>query len=66
MINRGGKEWEDYNNLFRDGLIKAQNEDGSWIQEGVKHGPVSTHMATCMATLMLEVYYRFLLGTGSK
>ena len=66
MINRGGREWEDYNNLFRDGLVKAQNEDGSWNQTGIRHGPVNTHMATCMATLMLEVYYRFLPGTGSK
>ena len=66
MINHGGKEWDNYNNLFRDILIKAQNADGSWSQGGIKHGPISTHMATCQAALMLEVYYRFLPGTGSK
>jgi hypothetical protein len=31
----------------------------------MSHGPVNAHMATCLATLMLEVYYRFLPGTGS-
>jgi hypothetical protein len=64
MINNGGKEWDDFNNMFRDELIKAQNKDGSWTQGGVKHGPINTHMATCMAALMLEVYYRFLPGSG--
>ena len=66
MINHGGKEWEAYNALFRDKLIAAQNENGSWTQTGIKHGPESTHMATCQAALTLEVYYRFLPGTGSK
>ena len=66
MINHGGKEWQDYNLRFRDSLLKAQAADGSWTQGGIKHGPVNTHMATCLATLMLEVYYRFLPGTGGK
>ena len=66
MMNNGGREWDDYNNLFRDKLIKAQNKDGTWTQGGIKHGPINTHMSTCMAALMLEVYYRFLPGTGSK
>lgn len=66
MINHGGKEWDDYNLLFRDSLLKAQNPDGSWSQRDIKHGPVNPHMATCLATLMLEVYYRFLPGTGGK
>ena len=66
MINHGGKEWDDYNLLFRDKLLKAQKADGSWAQGGIKHGPVNVHMSTCLATLMLEVYYRFLPGTGGK
>ena len=64
MINHGGKEWDEYNKLFRDELLKNQNSDGSWSQN-MSHGPVNAHMATCLATLMLEVYYRFLPGTGS-
>ena len=66
MINHGGKEWKDYNERFRDVLVKAQNPDGSWTQGGIRHGPISVHMATCQAALMLEVYYRFLPGTGEK
>jgi hypothetical protein len=66
MINHGGSEWNEYNLRFRDILLNNQNADGSWTQGGVKHGPVNTHMATCLATLMLEVYYRFLPGTGSN
>jgi len=66
MINHGGKEWEKYNNLFRDELINKQQKDGSWNPPKTTHGPVNTHMATCLATLMLEVYYRFLPGTGAK
>ncbi|MEK6231795.1 MAG: terpene cyclase/mutase family protein [Luteolibacter sp.] len=66
MMNHGGKEWDEYNDLFRDILIKAQNKDGSWSQAGISHGPINTHMSTCLAALMLEVYYRFLPGTGSK
>jgi len=66
MINHGGKEWKDYNERFRDVLVKAQNPDGSWTQDGIPHGPISVHMATCQAALMLEVYYRFLPGTGGK
>jgi hypothetical protein len=65
-MNEGGSEWRKYNNMFRDELLKAQNSDGSWTQSGIKHGPINQHMATCLATLMLEVYYRFLPGTGGK
>jgi hypothetical protein len=67
MINHGGKEWDNYNKLFRDELLKNQQPDGSWVQR-MSHGPGphDTHMATCLATLMLEVYYRFLPGTGAK
>ena len=67
MINAGGKEWEAYNLRFRDSLLKGQKPDGSWDKGGGgNHGAVNVHMATCLATLMLEVYYRFLPGTGGK
>jgi hypothetical protein len=67
MINHGGKDWDKYNEMFRDELIKNQQPDGSWKQK-MSHGSGGhdTHMATCLATLMLEVYYRFLPGTGAK
>jgi len=66
LMNEGGSNWKKYNEKFRDELIKNQNSDGSWTQSGIKHGPINPHMATCLATLMLEVYYRFLPGTGGK
>ena len=65
MINAGGQDWKNYNDMFRDSLLKAQKEDGSWMQR-MSHGAMNDHMATCLATLMLEVYYRFLPGTGGK
>jgi hypothetical protein len=64
FINQGGKEWDAFNNLFREDLLKAQAADGTWNQN-MQHGPINVHMATCLATLMLEVYYRFLPGTGA-
>ncbi|GHC49964.1 prenyltransferase/squalene oxidase repeat-containing protein [Roseibacillus persicicus] len=66
MINHGGEQWKRYNKLFRDELIKNQRDDGSWPNPGGQgsHGdPVYT---VSLATLMLEVYYRFLPGTGGK
>ena len=61
MMNYGGKEWDKYNKKVRDPLIKAQNSDGSWDLSCGSHGQASQlHMSTCLATLMLEVYYRFL------
>jgi hypothetical protein len=59
MINAGGEDWKWYNKMIRDQLINAQNDDGSWTQK-MQHGPINDHMATCLATLTLEVYYRFL------
>lgn len=64
MINFGGSEWTKYNGIFRDELLKAQEKDGSWKQSVGSHGPINTHMATCLATLMLEAYYRFLPGSA--
>ncbi len=67
LINRGGADWDDYNEMVRDKLLAAQNEDGSWSRkEWITHGAIGPHMATCLATFMLEVYYRFLPSTGLK
>jgi len=63
MINVGGEDWDWYNELVRDKIIEAQQSDGSWSQR-MQHGPVNVHMATCLATMLLEVYYRFLPGTS--
>lgn len=66
LINIGGKKWEEYNAKFRDALIAEQNSDGSWKRgRKIPHGSVNDHMTTCLATMMLEVYYRFLPATGA-
>jgi hypothetical protein len=68
MINHGGESWKKYNALFRDEILNAQKQDGSWGQPkgggpGTS-GPAIYH--TALSTLMLEVYYRFLPGTGEN
>lgn len=74
MMNRGGEQWRKYNALFRDQVLKNQNPDGSWKapnkgqEKGIRAvAPVfvgNVHYRTALCTLMLEVYYRFLPGTG--
>ncbi|MCX6880695.1 MAG: hypothetical protein NTW21_43845, partial [Verrucomicrobia bacterium] len=63
MMQRGGEDWRKYNALFRDDLLKNQEPDGSWkVPTGAAH--ISNEVfSTCLCTLMLEVYYRF-LSTG--
>ncbi len=73
-MNRGGKTWQHYNELFRDQILKNQNADGSWKVPGGGQKPNAVgasftsneHYRACLCTLMLEVYYRFLPGTGGK
>ncbi len=67
MIYRGGEEWKTYNDMVRDQLLNNQDADGSWKEPGMGgdfagEGQGKTYR-TCLATLMLEVYYRF-LNTG--
>ncbi|MBK1791256.1 prenyltransferase/squalene oxidase repeat-containing protein [Persicirhabdus sediminis] len=77
MINRGGADWAFYNDLFRDQVLSGQNPDGSWKipggGESISHGSQFTGGSsssqvyrTCLNIFMLEVYYRFLPGTGGK
>ncbi|MCX6996570.1 MAG: terpene cyclase/mutase family protein [Kiritimatiellaeota bacterium] len=66
-FNRGGDPWNKWRNGFQGELLKAQNSDGSWPAEGAG-GAASSSAAkgdagiyrTCLCTLMLEVYYRYL------
>lgn len=66
LINQGGPEWKAYNLSFRDNLLKAQTEAGTWPNLNGGHYCVNEHMSTSLSTLMLEAYYRFLPGTGEK
>ncbi len=74
-MNRGGDVWKAYNRAFRDSTLGAQASDGSFMPNGFggPGGGVQTSQnrhandriyRQCLATLMLEVYYRFLPGTG--
>ena len=78
MINHGGPEWERYNKLFRDQVLNNQDKDGSFkvVGGGAKINAVGSsfagdgghgrHYRTCLATLMLESYYRFLPAGSGK
>ncbi len=66
MINHGGSEWQDYNAKFRDTLLENQSSKGTWIRRHGNHDAINEHMATCLATMMLQVYYRFLPATGES
>jgi hypothetical protein len=74
MMNRGGEQWTKYNAMFRDQILNNQNADGSWKAPGggKKVNAVAAaytsnvHYRNCLCILMLEVYYRFLPGTGGK
>jgi hypothetical protein len=75
MLNRGGEQWKKYNAIFRDQVLQNQNPDGSWkAPNGGNKGGIravgaefvdNVHYRTALCTLMLEVYYRFLPGTGA-
>jgi len=74
MMQRGGADWRKYNDMFRDQLLNNQDSDGSWkVPGGGK--PIRAVGAeyvndpvyrTCLCTLMLEVYYRFLSTGGGN
>lgn len=66
MINHGGEPWKRYNEMFRDELLKAQLPDGSFPLTGTRLRHQDPVYSTALATLMLEVYYRFLPGTGGQ
>ena len=69
MMQSGGENWKFYNELFRDQVLNNQNADGSWKATGHNMHGDNLVYRTCLATLMLEVYYRFLntdKGAGFK
>lgn len=71
MMQRGGAEWQQYNELSRDQLLNNQDADGSWKTPGGGKKPRASAPTwqgdklyrTCLCTLMMKVYYRF-LNTG--
>ena len=61
-----GDEWANWNRQMRDQLVHAQakqgHEDGSWFSGTGDNGagPGGRLYCTAMATMILEVYYRYL------
>ncbi len=65
----GGKDWKEWNETAMSLVLANQNSDGAWKMEGTTPqigvttaaiGPDSDIYRTCLCTLMLEVYYRYL------
>ncbi len=65
----GGKDWKEWNESAMSLVLANQNSDGTWKMEGTTpvHGISTTAIGsdadiyrTCLCTLMLEVYYRYL------
>jgi hypothetical protein len=70
FFQKGGKEWEEWNKQCREQILKHQRPDGSYEPETTEGGHVpggadTEVYRTCLCTLMLEVYYRYLkVGNG--
>ncbi|WP_237226624.1 hypothetical protein [Rubinisphaera sp. JC750] len=64
MYQYGGDEWTQWNVRLRELLIESQSKRGpmagSWDPEGPWGGYGGRVYSTALATLSLEVYYRFL------
>ena len=75
MMQRGGESWKSYNAIFRDQVLNNQEADGSWkvpgggqkIRAAAPSYTGDKVYRTCLCTLMMEVYYRFLsTGAGDR
>ena len=65
MKQYGGPEWEAWNNRMRDQLLGSQVQTGhgagSWYVESGHSSEAGGRLySTCMSTMMLEVYYRYM------
>ncbi|MGI9241844.1 MAG: prenyltransferase/squalene oxidase repeat-containing protein [Verrucomicrobiales bacterium] len=65
-FQKGGKEWKSYNLNFQELIADSQEADGSWPIAAGHMGSIAGDAKiyhTCLSTLMLEVYYRYLPAT---
>ena len=64
MYQAGGSGWERWNKALKRSLLGLQNRDGvdagSWPANGTWGGYGGRVYSTAIATLSLEVYYRYL------
>lgn len=67
-FQEGGKDWQTWNATAMAQVLANQNPDGTWKPQGTvkHHAPPFTASndteiyRTCLCTLILEVYYRYL------
>lgn len=60
MFQYGGEPWQTWNERVRDILVAEQKPDGSWAPRGPWGAYGGQIYSTALATLSLEVYYRYL------
>ncbi|MFG0333259.1 MAG: prenyltransferase/squalene oxidase repeat-containing protein, partial [Maioricimonas sp. JB049] len=64
MFHYGGEEWAQWNNALRDLLVSTQVSNGRFAGSWEPRGPWGPYggrvYSTAIATLCLEVYYRYL------
>lgn len=65
MYQNGGEKWDKWNGLLRDRIVGKQkikgHQSGSWDPDDSSWGKYGGRVySTALATLTLEVYYRFL------
>ncbi|MGI9244679.1 MAG: prenyltransferase/squalene oxidase repeat-containing protein [Verrucomicrobiales bacterium] len=68
-FQKGGKTWAKYNGSQQKLVIDSQEKDGSWPVAAGHVGAVQADAKiyhTCLCTLMLEVYYRYLPATDTR
>ncbi len=56
----GAKAWEEWNSRMKPLLLAEQKEDGHWEAAGSRATEEGDVVTTAWATLILEVYYRYL------
>jgi hypothetical protein len=61
-FQKQGNHWRQYNDSYQTLISEAQQKDGSWLPSAGhgQVGPDGALYSTCLCTLMLEVYYRYL------
>jgi hypothetical protein len=64
MKQAGGAAWDGWNSKMKDLLVASQVKEGhasgSWFWKDAHIDVAGRFYTTCMATMMLEVYYRYL------
>jgi hypothetical protein len=70
MKQYGGPEWESWNVRMRDQIVSTQVQSGhgagSWFTDAGLTNEGGRLYWTCMSTMMLEVYYRYMPLYGEQ